>query len=491
MAKGRRLYSPRWRRSRALALQQRGARVLRALCASGVSLLWTLPARVFGGINLSGELFSATLTFFLGSAVRLVSSLILTRLLYPEAYGIIAVLGSVLFIIEMLSDVGIVGLVVRHERGDERAFLDTLWTIRLARGVVNCAILYITAPWLALLIGDATLEAPLRLISVYFLLNGLSSMSFALAMRHQKSRLVGYVDLACSIASTVFVVIYSYHSRDHWGMVYGMLFERSLHAAVSFVFYRDRWPRFAMDRGAASAAFHFGKYVMPTSLLTMVLSQYDRLILVRLFDLKTLGIVGVGASVAGPADALTGRLCQFVLYPRCAAVHREAPQMLRERYYGDNFRLLVLITALPPLVAGSGQAIIDLLYDPRYREAGFVLQAFMIRAVLSTFLRPAESLLTAAGQVRVQLMVNILRLLWIIPASLLGYWLFGFPGFIVMACLDVLPATIYLLRKQAQSGLLVVRHELYRLALVVGCFVASFAASSTMTAAVRHIRAGL
>lgn len=451
--------------------------------------LIALSAKALGSMNFRGELFSATLTFVAGAAVRLVSSLILTRLLYPEAYGIIAVLGSVLFIIEMLSDVGVVGLVVRHERGEERAFLDTLWTIRLARGVVNFAILYTSAPWLALLIGDATLQAPLRLISVYFLLNGLSSMSFVLAMRHQKSRLVGYVDLACNVVATIFVIAYSYHSRDHWGMVYGMLLERTLHAVASFAFYRNRWPRFAMDREAIGAALAFGKYVMPTSLLTMVLSQFDRLILARLFDLRTLGIVGVGASVAGPADALTGRLCQFVLYPRCAAVFRDAPSALRERYYSDNFKLLVLITALPPLVAGSGQAIIDLLYDPRYREAGLVLQALMIRAVLCTFLRPAESLLTAAGQVRVQLMANILRLAWIVPASLTGYWLYGFPGFIVLASMDALPAVVYLLRKQAQSGLLVIRYELFRLAFVVACFAASLAGSWLVVEAVKNIRA--
>lgn len=456
--------------------------------ANEVANLRGLPAKAFRGINVRGELFSATMTFVVGAVVRLLSSLILTRLLYPEAYGIIAVLGAVLFVIEMLSDVGVVALVIRHERGDERVFLDTLWTIRLIRGLINCAILYASAPWLAVLIGDTSLAEPLRLISIYFLLNGLSSMSFALAMRHQKSRLVGYVDLACSVAATVFVITYSYHSRDHWGMVYGMLFERTLHAAASFAFYRDRWPRLAMERNAASAVFAFGKYVMPTSLLTMVLTQYDRLVLVRLFDLRTSGIVGVGASVAGPPDALTGRLCQFVLYPRCAAVHRDAPGSLRDRYYRDNFKLLALITALPPLLAGFGQTIVDILYDPRYRDAGFVLQALMIRVVLSTFMRPAEAVLTATGQVRVQLMANIIRVVWIVPASLIGFHLYGFAGFIVLSCMDAFPATAYVLYQQAKSELLIVRYEILRLLLVVGTFSASSALAWVLATVLNNAR---
>lgn len=438
-------------------------------------------------MNIRGELFSATLTFVAGACVRLASSLVLTRLLYPEAYGIIAVLASVLFVIEMLSDVGVVGLVVRHERGDERAFLDTLWTIRLARGVVNCAILFVGAPWVARLIGDQTLEAPLQMISAYFVLNAFGSMSFPLAMRHQRSRLVGYVDLGCSVVATIFVIAYSYHSRDHWGMVYGMLLERALHSAVSFAFYRDRWPSFAMDRKAARAAFDFGKYVMPTSILTMALGQYDKLVLVRLFDLKALGIFGVGGSVAGPADALTTRLCQVILYPRCAAVFRATPHTLRERFYSDNFKLLLLITAMPPLLAGAGQAIIDLLYDPRYREAGFVLQALMIRAVLMTFMRPAESLLTAAGQVQVQLISNVLRFAWLIPASLIGYWWYGFAGFVVLAATDAVPAVVYMLCKQAKSGLLVVRYELLRVGFVIACWAVSAAGSWLLIGVMQHL----
>ena len=84
-----------------LSALQRSAPVSFARRSSNVIRLLALPAKALGSINFRGELFSATLTFVAGAAVRLVSSLILTRLLYPEAYGIIAVLGSVLFIIEL------------------------------------------------------------------------------------------------------------------------------------------------------------------------------------------------------------------------------------------------------------------------------------------------------------------------------------------------------------------------------------------------------
>src|SRR5438132_6069065 len=170
-------------------------------------------------INPKGELFSAAVSFAAMAVLRLLSSIILTRLLYPEAYGIVTMVSSVAFVMEMLSDVGVLGLMVRHERADERVFIDTMWTIKLARGALNGAILFAVAPLIAGLYEAPALTGALRIFSFWFLLYALESMSFALAVRRQRSRIVNYSELACTAASTVFVVVFSYFRRDHLGMI--------------------------------------------------------------------------------------------------------------------------------------------------------------------------------------------------------------------------------------------------------------------------------
>lgn len=71
--------------------------------------------------NPRGELFASTFSYGVTSVTRLASSLILTRVLTPEAYGAFAILLSFYFIIELLSDVGTLGLLVRHPRGGDPA----------------------------------------------------------------------------------------------------------------------------------------------------------------------------------------------------------------------------------------------------------------------------------------------------------------------------------------------------------------------------------
>ena len=70
------------------------------------------------------------------NVVRLGGNLILTRLLFPEAFGLMALVQIFLMGLQMFSDVGIQTSIVRDPRGEERAFRDAAWTLQIIRGLV-------------------------------------------------------------------------------------------------------------------------------------------------------------------------------------------------------------------------------------------------------------------------------------------------------------------------------------------------------------------
>jgi hypothetical protein len=80
--------------------------------------LWTL-----GGYGVS-------------QVIRLASSLILARLLFPEAFGLMALVNVFMQGLEMLSDLGIGPGIIQNKRGAEPKFLRTAWTLQIIRGFV-------------------------------------------------------------------------------------------------------------------------------------------------------------------------------------------------------------------------------------------------------------------------------------------------------------------------------------------------------------------
>ena len=67
--------------------------------------------------------------------LRLVSNVILSRMLFPQAFGLMAIVRLVLNGLELLSDAGVAFSIIRDRRGDEPSFLNTAWTIQIIRGV--------------------------------------------------------------------------------------------------------------------------------------------------------------------------------------------------------------------------------------------------------------------------------------------------------------------------------------------------------------------
>lgn len=439
-------------------------------------------------VNVKGDLFATGLTFVGQGLLRLGSSLILTRILAPEAYGIITILVSVTYVIEMISDLGGSVPVIRHRNGDEPRYLNTAWTLRIIRSSANTVLLFFAAPLIASLYGTALLAAPLRVFAFIFLINGLESMAFPLAVRRRNAKIIMYSELLATVVSTLFAITYCYFSRNYWGMLYAILLNRGVVALISYHFYPQARPRLHLDREAAKDLLSYTRFAMPSSMLTLALNQFDRVIFLRFFDLKLLGIYGLAGNLAGQVEALISKISQMVLYPRCAHNYLAHRDSFSIKYYVENARLFLLILAVPAAIGGAAQLIIKTLYDPRYALAGTVLQAFMVRAALLALASPAEDMLIATGESHIILVGNLLRAGWMVAGSVTGYELFGFTGFVYGMSLSGLPTLAYYLWLQRRKGFLVLRYELYKLGFLCSLSASAYAASRALMSLMPALR---
>lgn len=439
-------------------------------------------------IDPKGDSFAAAVVFCGQGGIKLVSSLILTRVLTPDAYGTIAIIMSIAIILVMLSDVGFAVAIVRSPRGDTQGFLNTAWTIRVVRGVLNAAILFFGAPIAATLYHTPSLTAPLRALSLWLLIDGFESTSFPLATRRKASRIQMYAQLTGTFVATVFSVIYCYLTRSYWGMVYGILLNRLAVVIISHYYYRESRPRLSWDRAAAKEIFQLSRFILPSTALTLLLSQYDKAIFPRLFTLQLLGVYAVASNISAPIESLINTASRLILYPRCAHNYRTDKTTFPIKYYLENAKLFAGILGIPAAIGGAAHFVIALLYDPRYQGAAAVLQAFALRAALIGLGSPAEEMLMATGESRLYLVANIFRAAWLPAASLLGYYLFGFMGFTYGVALIGLPPLVYYWWLQKKKGMLIAKFEVYKVAYVCGVAALAYVASALLELVLPHHR---
>ena len=73
--------------------------------------------------------------------LRVVNSLVLTRLLVPEYFGLMALVMTLVVGVGLMSDFGLGPSVIRSPQGDDPNLLNTVWTLQVVRGFIILAVL--------------------------------------------------------------------------------------------------------------------------------------------------------------------------------------------------------------------------------------------------------------------------------------------------------------------------------------------------------------
>ena len=403
--------------------------------------------------------------------LRFVSTLILSRLLFPEAFGLAALVGIFNTGLVMLSDVGLLQSVLQDERGDDRRFLDTVWTLQVIRGVTLWWLASLLAWPMAAIYGEPALQLMIPVGATSVLLLGFASTSLMTLRRRLNVIRLVRIELAGQTVGLAAVVAWALVSPSAWAIVAGGLagaLYRLVASHLIDVGYRN-W--FAWDHEARRRITDLGKWVYGSSSLTFVGRQSDRLLLGHYMGMATLGIYSIAVTLGEALGAAVERITRGVLLPLLSRVHRDEPEKLGEVYYKARLRLDLLGLVPLGVLAAMAQTVVEVLYDPRYIEAGWMLQALCLRVAMNMVLTPVEVCLFSIGRVRYSLYRNVGRCVWILIGVPIVWPAWGLVGVVWVTATSEIPGLFVLWRPFIGVGLLRPARE----ALAVGWFVAGMA----------------
>lgn len=407
----------------------------------------------------------------ISNAFRLISTVIVTRILSPDAYGVIGILGSIATAVELLTDVGIFSYVVRHDKNKDKYFLDSIWTIRLIRSIILTLILILISPILSILI-DKPITYAIMAYSFTFLLLGISSMSFATAVRRGQIIRLTVLDVLPQILSLPFTILFAILLKSYWALIIGMLVGASINTILSYVIFPESRRRWRFDREEARELWDFGRVIAASSVIQLILMQADKVILARFLSFSTFGLYTIAATLIAVARAFNGKYVQRVLFPVFAQVKNSKPFIQSAAFYstGRPFRLFYSFCA-GGLVTCS-PLVVELLYDPRFAYAAAFLQIMALGNLTNMSVVAANQMLITVGQVRHTFRLNLVRLFFFVAGGIIGMVFWGPIGLVAAVAGVEWVAQLYCWYALRRIGLLNVRMEIpYWAVTLAGCAV--------------------
>ena len=384
--------------------------------------------------------FSGTvLTFFsYGSqqAIRFAGNLILTRLLEPELFGLMALVTSLRVGIELFSDFGTNQNIIQSEKGKDPKFYNTAWTIQVIRGFVLWGLsLLITFP-LASFYQEDRLLIIFPIIGFTTVLDGFTSTSETLLRRDLKLGLVTANRIGLRLVSLIITISWALVSPTIWALVAGTLSFAGIGIFSSHYLLPGPPNRFCLDQKTIADIVNFGRWMFVATILFFLASQADRLILAKVFSFELVGVYTIAYALANLPREVIKRISSQVVFPLLSKRKGLPRQELRHKISGARAKcLLIVALGLAPLTA-FGDSLIGFLYDARYEDAEWMFSILCLGVWFSSLANIGTNTLLAFGKPKHNAYSYALRLIVISLGIYFGSMLFGVRGAIVAVALS-------------------------------------------------------
>ena len=424
----------------------------------------SLKFRVFraGGWVLIG--------FIVGQAFRLVGNLILTRLLTPDAFGIMAMAMVVQGIISLCSDIGLQQTIIQSRNAGNPSFLNTAWTLSIFRNFLiwsTCAIialgLHFAGLWGWLPLGSVyanpILPAVIAVTSLSAIIQGFQSLNICFANRILDMKRITLIDLYSQFCGISLMIFFGWLTHSVWSLVVSNLVVTAVTTILTHLWLQGPRSRIEWDWNVLHELFHFGKWIWLSSAINILATSSDRLLLGGWIGATGLGYYSIANNLASVLDGIGARLFSSVSLPTMSEVARSQPDRVPELFFRMRWAADAAYVGSAGFLFGSAQGIIGLLYDARYAPAGQMLQ-WLSFGLLFTRYGLAMNTYIALGRPNYLSVINLTKLVSLFSLVPALFYLFGVQGAILGIAFHMAPSTLLVFWFNQKLGLNNIRLEL-------------------------------
>ncbi|POA33853.1 MULTISPECIES: oligosaccharide flippase family protein [unclassified Pseudomonas] len=355
-------------------------------------------------------------------AMRLGGNLVITRLLVPEMFGVMAIVTTVSVLLLLLSDVGLRQNIIQSPRGDDPLFLNTMWTVQIVRGFVLFLLMQLLAlcAWFAQHIqlwpahttyAAAELPLALALTGFFAVIYGFQSTKVDVAIRTFQQKKVVLAELITQLAGLVVMLVAGYFTRSIWSLVAASLLATLVYTVLSHLMFQGPNNRPQWDPAALREMLDYGRWILLSSAVGVLAMQGDRIWFGGSMSVMELGVYSIAVSILGTIQLSLQRLAGAVALPALSEAARSGDkERLRNLYY--RFRLLFDLVSLFAcgFLLTASPLIIGWLYDARYAGAGSIM-AILSLSLFTLRFTLAHQIWLALGLTKYLAMDNIIRVI--------------------------------------------------------------------------------
>lgn len=338
--------------------------------------------------------------------VSFVVSIILARLLLPEAYGVISLITIFITICDELIISGLNTALIQKKDADDIDF-STIFYFSFVVSFVLYIGLFLISPFIAKFYNMPLVSPVLRVMGLRLIIGAVNSIQHAYVSRTMQFRRFFYSTIIGTLGSAIVGIFIAYKGGGVWALVAQYCFNSLVDTVV--LWFTVRWrPLFVFSWERFKALYSYGWKIFATGIIRTLYNNLRTLIIGKMYTSSDLAYYNKGQSFPSLIATNINGTIDSVLFPSISKRQDDIntmKSMLRRAIKISCYILMPMMTGL----AVIAPQLIELLLTKKWLGCVFYLQISCVAFALNPIETENLQAIKALGKSDLALKLEVIK----------------------------------------------------------------------------------
>lgn len=343
-------------------------------------------------MGVARALFRGTMYFAIAKysslVINIIVTMILSRLLQPADFGVVAIATAVIAFFDILSNAGIVPAIIQNKKLDEVDY-SNIYSFTIYFSIILLIVFILIAYWISLYYyKNIQLLRLLLLLSIQLLFSTLNLVPNALLLKEQQFKSIAIIQISGVLISGVISVLLAFKEFGVYSIVVTPIFTSFVNLVSFRISLKAKLKlSFRPATSSLKKIIGFSIYQFCFNIINYFSRNLDKILIGRYLGMATLGLYEKSYRLMMlPISNLTN-----VVSPTLQPVlsnYQDKKEIICRTYIDLSKILLVLGSVISPLFFWGAEELIYLFFGPQWNGAVMIFKILS----LSIFFQLLDSL---------------------------------------------------------------------------------------------------
>ncbi len=338
-----------------------------------------------------------TLSTFIVTSLQIIQLVILSQILTPKEFGIIAITNIVILLFKVISDFGISSAIIHFQKTSIEQ-LSTLFWLNIFFGVFLFLIVILVKSLIANIYSSPILKELLFYLGFSLVISPIGTLYQSLFQKELHFKNISIIEVISILFGVSITIYFAIVGLGVWSIVWGQLLNVSLKSSTLFILGVKYYPiELKINLKSIPQYLSFGMYQIGERIVNFLSQRIDQLIIGSSLGLEILGFYNFAFNLVIQPVNILNPIFTKVAFPVFSKVQSDN-QKLKTGY--KNLLEIVSMINAPILIIFiiCAPQFIELIFGTKWFASIYLAQILAIVALLRSIANPIGSLLLAKGR---------------------------------------------------------------------------------------------